>query len=161
MKVIFAQGNPEPDYANTRHNIGFTILNAISDYEEFKWSTSSKFSAQIIETKISGEKVLFVKPTTFYNETGASIKKIIDFYKLDPKKDLLIIHDDLSLPFKSRILDANTEIDFDKQQIIFQENNICQMYHLWILQKQIKPSVITRSKNEKKQNMIQKAFIKF
>lgn len=99
MKVIFAQGNPEPDYANTRHNIGFTILNEIAEKLELKWANSAKFSANLAETTVSGEKVLFIKPTTFYNETGASIRKIVDFYKLDPITNLLIVHDDLALPF--------------------------------------------------------------
>jgi len=99
MKVIFAQGNPEPDYANTRHNIGFTILNEIAEKLELKWANNAKFSAHVAETSISGEKVLFVKPTTFYNETGNSIRKIVDFYKLAPETDLLIVHDDLALPF--------------------------------------------------------------
>jgi PTH1 family peptidyl-tRNA hydrolase len=99
MKVIFAQGNPEPDYANTRHNIGFSILNEMAEKLDLKWTNNSKFSAHIADTIISGEKMLLVKPTTFYNETGNSIRKIIDFYKLAPETDLLIVHDDLALPF--------------------------------------------------------------
>jgi PTH1 family peptidyl-tRNA hydrolase len=99
MKIIFAQGNPEPDYANTRHNIGFTVLNELSEQLKLKWNGSSKFHAQIAEASISGEKVLLVKPTTFYNDTGASIRKIVDFYKLDPSHELLVIHDDLALAF--------------------------------------------------------------
>lgn len=99
MKIIFAQGNPEPDYTDTRHNIGFNVLNIIADQLEVKWTASSKFNAYTAEATIANEKVLLVKPTTFYNETGLSARKLIDFYKLDPSKDILVIHDELALPF--------------------------------------------------------------
>ena len=99
MKIVFAQGNPEPDYANTRHNVGFEALNTLAKQLELKWTNNGKFSAHVAETTISGYKVLFVKPTTFYNETGTSIRKIVDFYKLNPINDVLVIHDDLALPF--------------------------------------------------------------
>jgi len=53
----------------------------------------------VTKIKIDGEKILLVKPTTFYNNTGLSIKALINFYKLNPDRDLLIVHDDLVLPF--------------------------------------------------------------
>ena len=99
MKLIFAQGNPEPIYTNSRHNVGFAILNAIADENNAKWAHKLKLLAKITEIKIGKEKILLAKPNTFYNETGTSIKKIIKFYKLDPANDSLVIHDDLALPF--------------------------------------------------------------
>ena len=99
MKLIFAQGNPEPDYTASRHNVGFSILNFLAKDLGAKWTDKPKFNAIIAETKISGEKVLFVKPTSYYNETGAPIRKLIDFYKLESVSDVLVIHDDLALPF--------------------------------------------------------------
>lgn len=99
MKIIFAQGNPEPDYTDTRHNIGFNVLNTLADQLGVKWNAQSKFSALIAETTIAGEKILLVKPTTFYNETGFAAHKIVDFYKLDQLNNFLVVHDDLSLPF--------------------------------------------------------------
>jgi len=95
MKVIFAQGNPGRQYATTRHNVGFIILEALADGVNF--SPKPKFLAEIAETQIAGEKVLLVKPQTFYNETGRSARAILDFYKLTPA-DLLVVHDDLALP---------------------------------------------------------------
>lgn len=110
MKIIFAQGNPEPDYMNTRHNIGFNVLNAIAERLNAKWTPQSKFSALIAEVSIAGEKVLLVKPTTFYNETGLSARKIIDFYKLDQTNDFIVVHDDLSLPFGTiRVRDQGSD----------------------------------------------------
>ena len=99
MKIIFAQGNPEPDYANTRHNIGFSVLNVITDPLTLKWSYNAKFNSYIADTTIYGQKILLVKPNTFYNETGNSIRKIVDFYKINPVDDLLVVHDDLALDF--------------------------------------------------------------
>ncbi len=99
MKLIFAQGNPEPDYTSTRHNVGFAMINALADQLGANWTNKTKFHAHIAETSINGEKVILVKPTTFYNETGDSARNLVDFYKLNTSNDLLVIHDDLALPF--------------------------------------------------------------
>lgn len=99
MKVIFAQGNPGIQYASSRHNVGFMTL----DYLAGQWQTiflkKPKFYADIAEVTIGGEKTLLVKPTTFYNETGQAARMIVDFYKLEPANDFLVIHDDMALPF--------------------------------------------------------------
>lgn len=63
------------------------------------FAEKSKFQAYIAELSIAGDKVLLVKPTTFYNEVGVSARALIDFYKLSPATDMLVIHDDLALPF--------------------------------------------------------------
>lgn len=99
MKLIFAQGNPGSEYAHSRHNVGFLTVDALANEINVKWKNQPKFHAITAETSIAGEKVLLVKPTSFYNETGTSARKLIDFYKLDPTNDLLVIHDDLALPF--------------------------------------------------------------
>lgn len=99
MKVIFAQGNPGAQYARTRHNAGFITLDALADRYQVSWHTDSKFRADIAEFRIGDEKVLLVKPASFYNETGPVARALIDFYKLDPATDLLVIHDELALPF--------------------------------------------------------------
>ncbi|MEI7539233.1 MAG: aminoacyl-tRNA hydrolase [Candidatus Saccharibacteria bacterium] len=99
MKIIFAQGNPEPDYALSRHNVGFLVLNTMAEQLKAKWATKPKFHAIIAEIVIGDEKVLLVKPATYYNETGISIRKLVDFYKINQSSDLLVIHDDLALPF--------------------------------------------------------------
>lgn len=99
MKLIFAQGNPGPEYISSRHNVGFLVIDKLADKINSVWIDKPKFHALIAETTISGEKVLLVKPTSFYNETGVSARKLIDFYKLDPSSDLLVVHDDLALPF--------------------------------------------------------------
>jgi len=101
MKIIFAQGNPEPEYSSTRHNVGFSILNELANELNTKWIKKDKFNSFISEFSIDNEKILLVKPSTYYNETGTSLRKIIDFYKIKPTEDLILIHDDLNLPFGS------------------------------------------------------------
>lgn len=95
MKIIFAQGNPGPQYETTRHNVGFLALDALAGGTSF--APKPKFFAAIAEVSIAGEKTLLVKPQTFYNETGRAARAILDFYKLSPA-DMLVIHDDLALP---------------------------------------------------------------
>ncbi len=99
MKLIFAQGNPGQDYEQTRHNIGFRIIDAYAHAHEAKFQIKDKFKALVAELTIDGEKVLLARPQTFYNETGQSARTLIDFYKLDPASDVLVIHDELALPF--------------------------------------------------------------
>lgn len=99
MKVIFAQGNPGPAYAFTRHNVGFMAVDALASEWGVTFSEKSKFQALVAETTQNGEKVLLVKPLTFYNESGYAARRLIDFYKLNPATDFLVIHDELALPF--------------------------------------------------------------
>lgn len=98
MKLIFAQGNPGIQYKNSRHNVGFLVLDVIAEQHNTAFIKKPKFHADIAELTISGQKILLVKPTTFYNETGQSARLLTDFYKSD-LADLLVIHDDLALPF--------------------------------------------------------------
>jgi PTH1 family peptidyl-tRNA hydrolase len=99
MKIIFAQGNPGTRYTHSRHNVGFVMVDYMAKVWGIEFAKKPKFHADIAETSIDGEKVLLVKPTTFYNETGQSARLLIDFYKLTPAHDFLVIHDDLALPF--------------------------------------------------------------
>lgn len=99
MKIIFAQGNPGTKYERTRHNTGFIALTALADSFGARWRTETKFRAEIADIELAGEKVLLVKPTSFYNETGPVARSLLDFYKLDPSTDFLVIHDELALPF--------------------------------------------------------------
>lgn len=99
MKIIFAQGNPGANYAASRHNTGFMALDAIAKDWGAQFQLKPKFQADIAETTRNDEKILLIKPRTFYNDTGRSARALIDFYKLDPAQNLLVIHDELALPF--------------------------------------------------------------
>ncbi len=98
MKVLFAQGNPGEHYASTRHNVGWRFLMAYAARQGIGFSEKAKFKAEIAEfTSPAGEKILLVKPLTFYNDTGLSARAIADFFKLS-SSDFLVIHDELALP---------------------------------------------------------------
>lgn len=99
MKIILAQGNPGPNYAQTRHNVGFMVLDALAYKSNVQFIEKSRYGILSAEVSIAGEKVLLIKPTTFYNDTGLAARKLVDFYKINPTNDLLVIHDDLALPF--------------------------------------------------------------
>ena len=98
MKVILALGNPGEKYVHTRHNAGFLVVNQLAAGQSAQFSNKPKFFADIAELNMSGEKILLVKPTTYYNEVGIAARALMDFYKLT-LDDLLIIHDDTDLDF--------------------------------------------------------------
>ena len=113
MKVILALGNPGEKYVHTRHNAGFLVVNQLAAEQGAQFSNKPKFFAYIAElnnvklastanaksrTASPQEKVLLVKPTTYYNEVGIAARALMDFYKLT-LDDLLIIHDDTALDF--------------------------------------------------------------
>lgn len=98
MKLIIGLGNPEERYKNTRHNVGFRVLDEYAKEKGIEFQPKDKFRAHVAEFTIDGEKVILAKPVTYYNLTGESARLIADFYKIAPE-DVLIIHDELALPF--------------------------------------------------------------
>lgn len=98
MKLIIGLGNPEERYKNTRHNIGFRIVTDYASSRGASFQQKDKFRACITELMVAGDKVLLVKPTTYYNNVGEAGRLIADFYKVAPS-DILLIHDELALPF--------------------------------------------------------------
>lgn len=97
MKIILGQGNPGSEYEQTRHNAGFMVLDTYAINHATSFQPKPKFIADIAECIIGTEKVLLVKPSTFYNNTGRSARALLDFYKLTAG-DLLVVHDELALP---------------------------------------------------------------
>lgn len=92
MKLVVGLGNPGKEYDKTRHNIGFMVLD---DYlGNVKWST--KFNALYYESVINQEKVLFIKPLTYMNNSGKAVGEFVRYFNID-MKDILIIQDDLDL----------------------------------------------------------------
>jgi len=94
MKLVVGLGNPGEEYKNTRHNIGFEIVDNIT---EAAWKLNKKFNAEISEEKIGREKIIFLKPQTFMNNSGRAVAAAACFYKIKPA-DILVIHDDIDLP---------------------------------------------------------------
>jgi len=96
MYVIVGLGNPGSKYENTRHNIGFIAIDAVSTAYNIPLDFV-KHNAICGKGIISGEKVLLVKPQTFMNNSGQSVGEIIRYYKADPEEDLLVLYDDINL----------------------------------------------------------------
>lgn len=97
MKLIVGLGNPGAEYQETRHNFGFMALDAYVRHHGVAWRSKAKFSAEIAELDLDGEKVLLAKPQTFYNLVGNAVQQIRSFYKID-MNDVLVIHDEMALP---------------------------------------------------------------
>lgn len=96
MKIIAGLGNPGSEYAKTKHNVGFMLVDALADkLGVTQWK--DKFDALIGEARIGTEKVLLVKPQTYMNESGKAVGPLMDFYKL-AIEDLIVVHDDMDIP---------------------------------------------------------------
>ncbi len=96
MKLIVGLGNPGGEYENTRHNIGFRMIDQFARTLGVS-ITKSKFNGLYADTVVNQEKVILLKPQSYINLSGEVIRKFIDFYKI-AIDDILIIHDDLDLP---------------------------------------------------------------
>ena len=95
MKLIVGLGNPGKEYENTRHNIGFQLLDLIASKKGLEIN-KDKFNAKYCECNVNGEKVILVKPLSYMNLSGTVVSKFVSFYKLETK-DILIIQDDLDM----------------------------------------------------------------
>ena len=96
MFLIVGLGNPGKQYENTRHNVGFDAIDCLVD--EYRIPSSGKqHKAMYGKGVIEGQKVILAKPLTYMNLSGDSVAEIINFYKLDPENEMIVIFDDISL----------------------------------------------------------------
>lgn len=95
MKLVVGLGNPSKEYENTRHNVGFMLLDYIFNNSNFV--VNKKMNAMEYITNIDGEKVVIIKPMTYMNLSGDAVSKYVNFYKLDVS-DVVVIQDDLDMP---------------------------------------------------------------
>ncbi|NLJ84498.1 MAG: aminoacyl-tRNA hydrolase [Halanaerobiaceae bacterium] len=96
MFLIVGLGNPGPRYRLTRHNAGFMAVHKLAEDFNIK-ANSTKFQAIIGEGHIAGNKVILAQPLTYMNSSGIAVKQIVDYYKIERDK-IIIIYDDLDLP---------------------------------------------------------------
>ncbi len=99
--LIVGLGNPDKEYSETRHNIGFMFLDALAkagQASDFK--LEKKLEAEVATGKFNGQKVILAKPQTYVNKSGDAVKKIKLFYKI-PVENIIIVHDDLDVSFES------------------------------------------------------------
>ena len=97
MKLIIGLGNPGNDYKNTRHNIGFQLLEYIAHERNIEF-VRNKFNADCAEVYINDEKVMLVKPLSYMNMSGSVVERFVSFYKVN-LNDILVIQDDLDMNF--------------------------------------------------------------
>ena len=96
MKIIAGLGNPGSEYAKSKHNVGFMLVDALADkLGVTEWK--DKFDARIGEARIGTEKILLVKPQTYMNESGQAVGPLMNFYKT-AIEDLIVVHDDMDIP---------------------------------------------------------------
>lgn len=96
MYIIAGLGNPDRQYQGTRHNVGFDVIDVIADRNNITVK-EKKHKALIGKGFVGGQKAVLVKPQTYMNLSGESIREVIDFYKIDEKSELIVIADDISL----------------------------------------------------------------
>lgn len=103
MKLIVGLGNPDKEYENTRHNIGFMIVDNYVDNSNWV----KKHNCLIYKAVIMNEKVLFIKPLTYMNNSGDAVREVINYYDI-ALDNVLVIHDDLDLTFGTYKLKKNS-----------------------------------------------------
>lgn len=97
MKLIVGIGNPGKEYKNTRHNIGFNILDNYASFHSVE-ITKEKFNGLYVDFVLNGEKIILLKPLSYVNLSGIVVKKYVDYFNISVD-DVLIISDDLDLEF--------------------------------------------------------------
>jgi len=97
FKIIAGLGNPGKNYARTRHNIGFLVVEAIASKSHLDIELS-RFDSEYVKSKIKGRDVFLVKPLTYMNKSGYPIHKFASYYKVE-MNDIIVVHDDMDLAF--------------------------------------------------------------
>lgn len=96
MYIIVGLGNPGKEYVNTRHNIGFDVIDKLAEQENIG-VLEKKHKALIGKGYVAGQKCILAKPCTFMNLSGESVRELVDYYKVDEMTELIVISDDISL----------------------------------------------------------------
>ncbi len=97
LRVVVGLGNPGPRYANTRHNVGFRVVQALASRHDLAFR-SSKQRAEIARGAVEGIPVLLALPVTYMNESGNAVRRLLEYYRVPPVQ-LLVVCDDIDLPF--------------------------------------------------------------
>ena len=102
MKLVVGLGNPSPEYARTRHNVGFLVADRLAHALRAEF-TLRKFASELAEGRAGGERVWIMKPQTYMNHSGEAVGSALHFWKLG-LEDLVVVHDDLELePFRIQL----------------------------------------------------------
>ena len=108
MYLIVGLGNPGAQYENTRHNVGFKIIDKIASHYDFS-KAATKFNAHIFKGTIDSKQIFLIKPQTFMNDSGKSVSQFVNFFKI-PLQQVFIIYDDIDMPLgKFRIRSSGSD----------------------------------------------------
>ncbi|MDR0773862.1 MAG: aminoacyl-tRNA hydrolase [Rickettsia sp.] len=94
--VVVGLGNIGKEYQNTRHNVGFTAVEHLSEYYKFSWNTKAKFHVELAQGIIGGHKLLLAKPLTYMNLSGKAVQAICSYYNVK-SQNIFVVHDDIDL----------------------------------------------------------------
>jgi PTH1 family peptidyl-tRNA hydrolase len=100
LRIIVGLGNPGPEHQVTRHNVGFWFVDLLARRHGGEFRDYRKYSGETARVAIDGQELILLKPTTYMNRSGLSVRQISDFYKIAPD-DILVAHDELDLPVGS------------------------------------------------------------
>lgn len=100
LRLIAGLGNPGPEHQVTRHNAGFWFVDVLARQYGGEFRDYRKFSGEVARVTISGHELILLKPTTYMNRSGLSVRQLGDFYKIAPD-DILVAYDELDLPVGS------------------------------------------------------------
>jgi len=107
VKLIVGLGNPGAEYDRTRHNAGFMAIDRLIARHAPGEPVRARFHGGVVEARVGGTKALLLRPTTYMNRSGQSVLEALNFYKLDPAQDVLVLVDDVALPVGSIRLRAS------------------------------------------------------
>jgi peptidyl-tRNA hydrolase, PTH1 family len=97
LKIIVGLGNPGPEHLLTRHNAGFWFVDALAAKLGARFRSHTKFHGEICKLTVAGDEITLLKPTTYMNRSGLSIRALTDYQKVEPLQ-IMVVHDELDLP---------------------------------------------------------------
>lgn len=97
LKLVVGLGNPGPRYTDTRHNVGFWLVDELAEKYHGRFRSEAKFGGEACRIRVNGQELWLLKPMTFMNRSGYAVARLVGFYKI-PLSALLVVHDDLDLP---------------------------------------------------------------
>jgi PTH1 family peptidyl-tRNA hydrolase len=98
--LVVGLGNPGPDYAGTRHNVGFLVVEELAERTRGRFAKHKRAHAHVAEERLQSHRAVLAKPSSYMNESGGPVKGLLDFYKV-PMERLVVIHDELDIPFST------------------------------------------------------------
>src|SRR6201991_1645448 len=96
--LVVGLGNPGPNYAKTRHNLGFVVADVLADRMGSKFKVHKKSGAEVVTGRLAGRPIVLAKPRTYMNESGRQVGPLAKFYSVLPA-DIVIVHDELDIDF--------------------------------------------------------------